>query len=96
MDEPQTNGTESSSPLQRLLIGAGTLLVVILTVIGAVLLAMQESPESNPTSVAQASPTATGTPIQLPTATFTAQPPAVNTPTLLPPTATPVSIGDTP
>jgi LysM repeat protein len=87
--DSKSNETNSSSPLQRFLIGAGTLLVVVLTLIGAILLAMQDSPEEA-TPVVQISPTMqssltpTGvatTPVPVPTFT--------DTPTPLPPTDTP-------
>lgn len=78
------NGNGNSSSLQRFLIGGGTLLVVILTLIGAILLAMQESPAEK-TPVAQVSPT----PPVLPTTPVS--PPPTNTPTPTQPPETPTA-----
>ena len=58
--EPLQNGNETS-PLQHLLIGAGALIVVVLTVVGAIFLAMQDLPqedEATPTAAVSLSPTA--------------------------------------
>ena len=90
MESPQNgngngNGNETSS-LQKVLIGAGTLIVVILTVVAAVFLASQETPSDETTPVAQISPTATS-----PTATSTADtlaPTSTSTP-VPPPTEPP-------
>jgi LysM repeat protein len=95
---PQDNGNgndnDTSSPVQRLLIGAGTLIVVILTVVGAVFLAMQDVSEQStpaaqtPATVAVVVPTPeTDTPVSSPT--------PIPTPTITPtstdssPSATP-------
>lgn len=77
--EPSSNGS-SASPVQRLLIAVGTLIVVALTVVAAILLAVR-NPESS----------ATGTPISTPTAVAVV-PSLTPTPRLLPtsaPSATP-------
>lgn len=95
--EPTENG--DSSPTQRLLIGIGTLIVVILTLMGAIFLAMQDSPAeptAGPTQpVAQISPsvvvvvtntpsaTPSATPLPVDTATATLPPPPTDTPTPL-------------
>jgi LysM repeat protein len=90
--EPSENG--ASSPTQRLLIGIGTLIVVILTLMGAIFLAMQDSP-AEPTAgatqpVAQISPTAVAVVTNTPSATPSATPLPTDTPTAtpLPPTDT--------
>ncbi len=72
--EYQTNG----SNLQRLAIGAGTLLVVILTVVIAIFLTIQDLPEPTPTAIAisTSTPTSTNASDQIPP---TASP--TNTPT---------------
>lgn len=80
----KSNGNGSSSALQRFLIGGGTLLVVVLTLIGAILLAMQDTPPEE-TPLAQASPT------PLIVATTPAPPPATNTPVPAPPGDTPTA-----
>ncbi len=94
MKSSPNNPTEDSKSLQRFLIGGGTLLVVILTLIGAVMLAMQDMPPDNKTPVAQATttpPAAVNTPVLLPTLTFTPAPPAVTTTLVAPATVTPVA-----
>ena len=92
-----SNGNESSSSAQRLLIGAGTLIVVILTVVGAVFLAMQETPDQS-TPVTQLSPTLPPPTPFIPTFTPTSRP-SLPTPSLTPtpipdisPTATAVPV----
>lgn len=86
------NENETTSPLQRILIGAGTLIVVVLTVVAAIFLAMQDVPEEEPTPVVGVSPTAilsTNTPTPVPpTSTPTSAPPtATGTPSPTPPPA---------
>ncbi len=94
--EPTEN--DASSPTQRLLIGLGTLIVVILTLMGAIFLAMQDSPGQTPTASGPTRPVAqiSVTPVVLvthtPSATPSATPPQpTDTPavTLPPPTDTP-------
>jgi LysM repeat protein len=95
--EPSANGNSASSPVQRLLIALGTLVVVALTVVAAILLAVR-SPENvvpgtpvfTPTVVA-VTPSLTSTPLPLPTDTPSATPsPApVSLPTEAP-TSTPL------
>jgi len=93
--EPISNENETSSPLQRILIGVGTLIVIILTVIAAIFLAMQDSGPGTPTIVAQASPTATNTaPLVTPSFTPTTPPPPP--PPTSTPTVTPIVPTDTP
>ncbi len=93
--EPSQNGNDTaSSPLQRIAIGAGALIVIVLTVIAAVFLAMQDLPqdETTPTVVAQTSPTGTigATPIASPSTSTPTQissspsPTNTNTPTPIP------------
>jgi LysM repeat protein len=85
-DNDNDNDKETSSPIQRLLIGAGTLIVVVLTVIGAVFLAMQDVSDQG-TPLAQ-TPTQSNTPVA---AAASATPPtvsAINTP--VPATSTPI------
>lgn len=108
LPEPSFNGNNNSSPLQRILIAAGTLIVIALTVIIAVLLAVQPSP---PGITATPPVTATSAAI-LPSLTFTPLPPmltptsgtvasptslpATETPTTtLPPTSTPIPVPPT-
>lgn len=97
--EPSSNGNGSGSNLQRIAIGAGTLIVVILTVIIAIFLTVQDlppggepvTPITSPTSIAgvTAAPTFTLTsPASL--VTDTPLPPATATATP-PPTATPAN-----
>ncbi len=95
--EPLQNGNETTSPLQRIAIGAGALMVVILTVVAAVFLAMQDLPQDEePTQVVRVSPTpfaVTDTPVPaLPTPTSTPVPPPTDTPLIPPlgPTDTPL------
>ena len=87
--EPNENG--ASTPTQRLLIGAGTLIVVILTLVGAIFLAMQDIPDETPIEpsqqpVAQISPTTgiivTNTP--MPSPSFTPLPSDTPTPPVTP------------
>lgn len=84
MEAPQNdtgNDNETTSPLQKVLIGGATLIVVILTVVAAAFLAMQESPTDETTPVAQISPTVTNTVDTLaPTSTSTPVPPPTETP----------------
>ncbi|GIK43757.1 MAG: hypothetical protein BroJett011_75900 [Chloroflexota bacterium] len=77
--EPSSNGS-SASPVQRLLIAVGTLIVVALTVVAAILLAVRNpessvsgTPISTPT-VAAVAPSLTPTPLPLPTNTPSATP----------------------
>lgn len=86
--EPAPNGNETAPPFQRLAIAAGTLIVVILTVVIAFFLAAQDlPPDEEPTPiVVQVSPTPfpTNTPVAaLPSPTSTAAVPT-NTPFLTP------------
>jgi LysM repeat protein len=77
---PSSNGNESGSSFQRVAIAAGTLIVVLLTVVIALFLAAQDFEQPAPpeqTPVAVASPTTPSTDIDTPTAP------------VLPPTATP-------
>ena len=84
-----------SSPLQRIIIGVGTLIVVILTVIAAIFLAMQSQPsDEEATPISQQSPPAIATTTTPATATptFTSIPPPPSdtpTTTLEPPTPVP-------
>ncbi len=84
------NENETTSNLQRILIGVGTLIVVVLTVIVAIFLAMQEPEDEEPTPLAQISPTApvvviTNTPTTAPpTFTATLAPPPTDTPSATP------------
>lgn len=95
--EPSFNGDNRSSPLQRILVAAGTLVVIALTVIIAVLLAVQPAPPG-----VTVTPAVTATAVVIgPSLTFTPLPPTLTptqSPTPLPPTlaqATPVPT-DTP
>jgi len=85
------NENEISSPLQRILIGVGTLIVIILTVIAAIFLAMQNggSGEETPSVIIQASPTATNT-VPLVTPSFTPTTPPPPPPPTSTPTVTPI------
>ncbi|MBE7469581.1 MAG: hypothetical protein DPW09_23870 [Anaerolineae bacterium] len=87
---PSTNnGSSASSPVQRLLIALGTLVVVALTVVAAILLAVR-NPESPVTETPVVTPTAA---LVVPSLTPTPPPPATNTATLEPtpsPTSVPV------
>lgn len=84
------NENETTSNLQRILIGVGTLIVVVLTVIVAIFLAMQEPEDEEPAPLAQISPTApvvviTNTPTTAPpTFTVTLAPPPTDTPSATP------------
>ena len=99
MEAPQNdtgNDNETTSPLQKVLIGGATLIVVILTVVAAAFLAMQESPTDETTPVAQISPTVTNTVDTLaPTSTSTPVPPPSETP-LETATATPSETSQVP
>ncbi|NJN94686.1 MAG: LysM peptidoglycan-binding domain-containing protein [Anaerolineales bacterium] len=87
---PSTNnGSSASSPVQRLLIAIGTLVVVALTVVAAILLAVR-NPESPVAETPVVTPT-TAAIISSPTPTVL--PPATNTATIAPspsPTSPPV------
>lgn len=94
LPEPSFNGNNSSSPLQRILIAAGTLVVIALTVIIAVLLAVQPTPPGTtvtpvltPTTAAVV-PSLTFTPVP-PSATPTTSTGAAASPTPPPPTPVP-------
>ncbi|MCB9076345.1 MAG: LysM peptidoglycan-binding domain-containing protein [Anaerolineaceae bacterium] len=99
-----SNGSETSSTMQRLLIGAATLIVIILTVAAAIFLAIPRSETSTvspttPTTLVQLPPSATVT-LTPPTLIDTATPSATSeqpvtpaaeqtdTPTAIPPTST--------
>ncbi len=56
---PSANGNEAASSFRRVAIAAGTLIVVILTVVIALFLAAQDLPREEPTPVAVISPTPT-------------------------------------
>lgn len=90
--EPLPNGNGTTSPLQRIAIGLGTLIVVVLTVIAAVFLAMQDLPEEEATPVAPVSTTAIPSATPLPpisTSTPTSIPSPTDTPSTTPsPSAT--------
>ncbi|MCB0208742.1 MAG: LysM peptidoglycan-binding domain-containing protein [Anaerolineae bacterium] len=84
-----SNGSESSSITQRLLIGAATLIVIVLTVAAAIFLALPGDNDNTPTEtltpaatdVGDLSETATPSPTTLPpTDTPTSSPPAETTP----------------
>ncbi|MFN8458359.1 MAG: LysM peptidoglycan-binding domain-containing protein [Anaerolineae bacterium] len=111
LPEPSfNNGNNSSSPLQRILIAAGTLIVIALTVIIAVLLAVQPTPPGvtvTPAVTATAvvvGPSLTFTPLPptfTPTsgaiaASVTPLPPTPAPTTALPPTNTSVPVPPTP
>src|SRR5262245_42511581 len=95
------NDNETSSPLQRFLIGAGTLIVVALIIIAAIFLSVQDE-ETPATSSAQTTPAPQITPtpsegretpaapIATSTATFTPSPSA--SPTTVLPTDTPEAL----
>lgn len=110
--EPSANGSSASSPVQRLLIAVGTLVVVALTVVAAILLAVR-NPEGQATAtsvststVEAVAPSLTPTPLPLPTETPSAIPSpsptslppqaATNTPLPPPVTATPLPPPPTP
>ncbi len=109
LPEPSFNGSNSSSPLQRILIAAGTLIVIALTVIIAVLLAVQPAPPGvtvTPAVTATAAviaPSLTLTPPPPPptltptgvVASSTPLPPTPAPTTPLPPTDTPVPLPPT-
>ncbi len=90
--EPLQNGNESSSTLQRVAIGAGAFIVVVLTVVSAVFLAMQDLPEDGlapditPTDIVQINPTVDSTPpVRTPPPAITTEAPGpTNTPEPLP------------
>jgi LysM repeat protein len=86
--EPSEN--ETSSPIQRLLIGAATLIVIVLTVVAAIFLALQDQPGEEtplppPTEIGVLPPTATSTP---PAASFTSTPTSPPVPDTATPTVT--------
>src|SRR5688572_30250763 len=94
------NDNETSSPLQRILIGAGTLVVVALVIIAAIFLSAQDgetpsTPGAETTPAAQITPTPSeggetpAAPIATSTSTFTPSPSATASPTTPPPTDTP-------
>lgn len=105
--EPSLNGNGSTSPWQRVAIAIGTLIIVVLTVVAALLLAMQELPSGEePPAIVEITPSPTIPALVVtftPSPTFTSPPPtstpaapspATDTPTAapLPPTATFTSI----
>lgn len=101
--EPISNENETSSPLQRILIGIGTLIVIVLTVIAAIFLATQEDGgpgEETTTIIAQVTATATNTaPLITPSFTPTTPPPPpppTSTPTVTPIVPTEVPATATP
>ncbi len=90
------NGNNGSNNLQRLVVGVGTLFVIVLTVVSALFLTLADLPSGGPTPVAQASPTIllpspTSPPLPTPLPAATTAIPAftpVSSPTVPPPTAT--------
>ncbi len=83
--ESLPNGNETSSLLQRILIGAGAFIVVALTIVAAVFLAMQDTPEE-PTPISTSEPITTPTVQINPTVTNTVPPTLPpDTPTSPPP-----------
>ncbi len=88
--EPSANDVQPTSSLQRLAIAAGVLIIVVLTVVAALFLAMEDLPEGEePTALVQVTPT---TPIP-PTATPSPSPSATAEPPAPTPSPSPTSPG---